>query len=56
MRIIVATSIVAGFFWLTWLVVLPFGIIQFSLDGQPNPASGFSLVLSMEGHIVSSIL
>jgi uncharacterized membrane-anchored protein YhcB (DUF1043 family) len=53
-RIIVATSIVAGFIWLTWLVVLPFGIIQFSSDGQPNPASGFSLVLSLEGHKVSS--
>jgi uncharacterized membrane-anchored protein YhcB (DUF1043 family) len=53
-RIIVATSIVAGFIWLTWLAVLPFGIFQFSFDGQPNPASGFSLVLSLEGHKVSS--
>ena len=53
-RIIVATSIVAGFIWLTWLAVLPFGIFQFSSGGQPNPTSGFSLVLSLEGHKVTS--
>jgi hypothetical protein len=53
-RLIVATSIVVGIIWLTWLVVLPFGIIQFSPDGQPNPASGFSLVLSLDGQKVSS--
>jgi len=53
-RIIVATSIVAGFISLTWLAVLPFGIFQLSLDGQPSPSSGFSLVLSIDGQKESS--
>jgi uncharacterized membrane-anchored protein YhcB (DUF1043 family) len=53
-RIIVATSIVAGFISLTWLAVLPFGIFQLSFDGQPSPSSGFSLVLSIDGHKESS--
>jgi len=53
-RIIVGAGVITGLIWLYWLVEIPFGIFQLSVDGLSQPEIESSLVLFKDRQIIKA--